>query len=100
MLFEGNNVVIAPEQLDARGAKAPPPALKTYEAPPVENAHRLHTDNFFACVRSRRQPNLHPLLGYQIMTAIALGVSAYRERRVKFFDPVARRVTEKAPARA
>ncbi len=85
MLFEGNNVVIAPEQLDARGT---PAAVKTYEAPPpADNPHRVHTDNFFACVRSRRQPNLHPLLGYQIMAAIALGVSAYRERRVMLFNP-------------
>jgi predicted dehydrogenase len=102
MLFENGKVVVIPEQLAAKrsGNAEPFGAAKTYDAPPVgPNAHRIHTDNFFDCVRSRKQPNLHAELGHQIMTAIRLGVDAYRERRVKFFDPQTRRVVDRAPAR-
>jgi predicted dehydrogenase len=98
LTYEGNNVVVYPEILEgprgrpARTAARPP---KVYEAPPVENAHRLHTDNFFQCMRTRKQPNLHAMLGYQIMVAIKLGVDSYREGKVKFFDPKTQRVTER-----
>lgn len=98
ILFEGNNVVVAPEQLERRRESGP--GLKTYDAPPAGNTHRLHTDNFFACVRSRKQPNLHAEMGYKIMVAIRLGVDSYRERRVKFFDPRTQRTVDRAPARA
>jgi hypothetical protein len=37
-------------------------------------------------VRSRREPNLPARLGYQAMTAIGMGVQAYRQNQVLFFD--------------
>jgi len=103
ILFEDNKVLVVPERLEARRAGAPIAdplnAVKTYDTPPVDNPHRLHTDNFFACVRSRKRPNLHPELGYQMMVAIRLGVDSYRERKVKFFDPRRQRVVDKASPR-
>lgn len=96
--YEGNNVVVYPEILEGprgRPARAADRAPKVYEAPPVSNAHRLHTDNFFECMRTRKQPNLNAMLGYQIMVAIKLGVDSYREGKVKFFDPKTQRVTDK-----
>ncbi|HXW04132.1 MAG TPA: Gfo/Idh/MocA family oxidoreductase [Vicinamibacterales bacterium] len=45
-----------------------------------------HMDNFLECVRSRQEPNLPPRLGYQAMAAIAMGVQAYRQHEVLFFD--------------
>ncbi len=105
LLYEGNRVVIVPEMLGAAG-RAPRAAdpLKSAKAYPAEadagtNPHRRHTDNFFACVRSRQQPNLHAQLGYQIMAAIALGVASYREGRVKFFDSKTERIVNKPPSR-
>lgn len=99
LTYEGNNVVVYPEILDnpRRGGSRTPPSRspKVYSAPPVENAHRLHTDNFFECMRTRKQPNLNAMLGYQIMVAIRLGVDSYREGKVKFFDPKSQRVTDK-----
>jgi hypothetical protein len=41
-----------------------------------------HTDEFFACMRTRKKPTLHADFGYQIMTAIRLGVDSYREGRL------------------
>ena len=46
-------------------------------------------------MRTRRQPNLNAMLGYQIMVAIKLGVDSYREGKVKFFDPKTQRVTDR-----
>jgi predicted dehydrogenase len=93
--FERNSVIVYPENLTR---EKEPPSPKSYPVPPF-NMNRAHTDNFFSSVRSRQQPVLGPQLGYQIMTAIKLGVDSYREGRVKFFDPVTQRVTGKVPPR-
>lgn len=60
---------------------------------------RLHHDNFFACMRSRKQPVLNEDLALEIMTAIKLGVDSYREGKTIAFDPVARQVLKTPPAR-
>src|SRR5207302_8935012 len=54
---------------------------------------------FFSCVRSRKQPNAPAELGYQIITAIKLGVYSYREGKTKLFDPKTQRVIEKGASR-
>ena len=66
---------------------------------PQRDARTPHTTNFFACVRSRKQPNAPAEIGHQIITAIKLGVYAYREGKTKLFDPATQRLVEKAPAR-
>ena len=57
---------------------------------------RAHSDDFFSCIRSRKRTVLNPELGYQIMTAIKLGVDSYRAGQIKNFDPRTRRVIGKA----
>ena len=49
-----------------------------------------HMENFFDCMRSRKQPNLNAEFGYKAMVAIGLGVDAYRESRQLAFDPAHR----------
>ncbi|MBK7931197.1 MAG: Gfo/Idh/MocA family oxidoreductase [Bryobacterales bacterium] len=68
---------------------------------PVEQGelNRAHTADFFSCMRSRKSPVLDAKLGYQIMTAIRLGIDSYRQKRTMFFDPAAQRVVEQSPAR-
>jgi hypothetical protein len=76
---------------------------KVFELPPQapqRDARTPHTTNFFSCVRSRKQPNAPAEIGYKIITAIKLGVYAYRESKTKLFDPTTQRVIEKAAARA
>jgi hypothetical protein len=46
-------------------------------------------------VRSRQEPNLPASLGYQAMAAIGMGVQAYRQNAVLFFDRRRERVTNK-----
>lgn len=75
---------------------------KVYELPPQgpqRDARTPHTTNFFSCVRSRKQPNAHAEIGFQIITAIKLGVYAYREGKTMLFDPATQRVIDKSPAR-
>ncbi len=56
-------------------------------------------DDWLDCMRSRKSPVYNVLRGYQVMTAIKLGVDSYREGRVMLFDPQTRRVIDKPPAR-
>jgi predicted dehydrogenase len=98
--LDSGKVVVTPEALtigsfDKKKAVQP----KIYEVPLAAESHRAHTDNFFACMRSRKAPNLNADLGYQIMAAIRLGVDAYRDRQAKLFDPKAAHPASKLPRR-
>jgi predicted dehydrogenase len=88
--LERGGVVVTPESLTVGSFdKKKDPQPKFYEVAPQADAHRAHTDNFFACMRSRKAPNLNAELGYQIMVAIRLGVDAFRSRQTLLFDPAA-----------
>ena len=69
-------------------------ALKIDVQPVARGAHP-HMDNFLECVRSRQEPNLPAKLGYQAMAAIGMGVQAYRQHEVLFFDRRREKVTNK-----
>jgi predicted dehydrogenase len=60
---------------------------------PFARGSHPHMDNFLDCVRSRQEPHLPARLGYQAMAAIAMGVQAYREHQVLFFDRRRERVS-------
>jgi len=54
-----------------------------------------HVDNFFDCMRSRKQPNCHADLGYKVSVTIDLSVRSYRSGKVYYFDPEREEVTDK-----
>ena len=62
---------------------------------PVPRGGHPHMDNVLACVRSRQEPNLPARLGYQAMAAIGMGVQAYRQSEVLFFDRRREKVTNR-----
>jgi predicted dehydrogenase len=62
---------------------------------PFARGSHPHMDNFLECVRSRQEPNLPARLGYQAMAAIGMGVQAYREHEVLFFDSRREKVSTK-----
>jgi predicted dehydrogenase len=105
LVIDRNQVLIYPEtypELARRSPQRPHPEPKAFDLPPQgpqRDARTPHTTNFFACVRSRKQPNAPAELGYQIITAIKLGVYAYREGKTKLFDPKTQKVIEKAAPR-
>ncbi|MCI0388774.1 MAG: Gfo/Idh/MocA family oxidoreductase [Acidobacteria bacterium] len=45
-----------------------------------------HMENFLEAVRSRQEPNFPADLGYKAMAAIRMGVDAYRQHEVLYFD--------------
>ena len=51
-------------------------------------------------MRSRETPVYNSLRGYQVMTAIKLGVDSYRYGKVMAFDPKTRRILPAAPPHA
>lgn len=60
---------------------------------------QAHMENFFECMRTRKQPVFDIELGYQVMTAIRLGVDSYRQGRIMAFDPQSQRVLDAPPPR-
>ena len=46
-----------------------------------------HTDNFFECIKSRKQPNCNAEIAYKVMTAIDLSVRSYKDGKMYYFDP-------------
>lgn len=77
MYFEGGNVIIRPEN-EYKGEIEE----QTIAPEPRED----HMTNFLSCMRSRKTPHCDAETGYRIMTAIDLGVRAYRENKVMIFD--------------
>ncbi len=105
--FRRGQVVLTPESvfLNPQERSAGTPPVKTFDVPPrkqyavdIGNC-RAHTENFFECMRSRKQPNLDAETGYMVMVAIRLGVDAYRQGAAKLFDPGTQKVIGKPPAR-
>ncbi len=64
---------------------------------PVESEDLV--DNWLNCMRSRETPVYDVLKGYQVMTAIKLGVDSYREGKVLAFDPATRKILRNPPPR-
>ena len=87
---------IVPDQeyRDEFAKKTGADVMKVDVQPPARGSHP-HMDNFLECVRSRQEPNLPAKLGYQAMAAIAMGVQAYRDHDVLFFDKRRERITNK-----
>ncbi len=51
-----------------------------------EDIRVVHLNDFFDCIRSRKQPVFDAELGYKVMAAIRLGVDAYRKGRMMRLD--------------
>jgi predicted dehydrogenase len=90
---------IVPDQ-EYRGEFAKKTGAETLkvDVQPAPRGSHPHMDNFLDCVRSRQEPNLPARLGYQAMAAIAMGVQAYRQHEVLFFDRRREKVSNKAIA--
>lgn len=58
-----------------------------------------HMENFLDSVRSRQEPNFPADLGYKAMAAIRMGVDAYRQNEVLFFDPRREKATSRPIAK-
>ncbi len=97
--FEAEHILVTPERqfrkkfADSTGQ----PELKIEVG--KQNIGEAHMDNFLASVRSREKPAFDAAFGYRVMTAIRLGVDAYRQNKMMAFDPKTEKVTRTAPRR-
>jgi predicted dehydrogenase len=85
--FWGSNVVF-----DSGSSRAPKPepvllAGKS-EVPPVKQDDNLkaHTDNWFACMRSRKTPNGSIETGFAHAIAVIMATRSYREGKKMYWD--------------
>ena len=46
-----------------------------------------HFKDFLDCVKSRQKPRSNEVIGYQIMTALHMGIHSYQKGKVMEFDP-------------
>jgi hypothetical protein len=58
-----------------------------------------HMENFLEAVRRREEPNFPADLGYKAMAAIRMGVDAYRQHEVLYFDPRREKVSARPVAK-
>ncbi len=86
IVFDGPKVklvreaIFDPNSVDGKG---------TVEEIPVgrRDMNSDHISDWLSCIRSRSTPRLGPDFGFEIMTAIKLGVDAYRQSEIKLWDP-------------
>lgn len=70
------------------------------EVKPSARGSHPHMENFLESVRSREEPNFPADLGYKAMAAIRMGVDAYRQHEVLYFDPRREKVSLRPIAKA
>jgi len=68
------------------------------DIPVAETPRDAHMRNFLDCVETREKPNLDAVTGYHAQVVITMGVQAYREGKVLFWDPKAEKVVYDEPA--
>jgi predicted dehydrogenase len=100
IVIEAAGVRVLPEpiyQQRSHSSRQTPGRLIPIEQPDLNEAH---TNDFFGCMRSRSKPILNAHFGWQIMTAIRLGVDSYRQGRQMILDPHSQRLLDHAGKRA
>jgi predicted dehydrogenase len=55
-----------------------------------------HVDSFLECVRTRKQPNCNPEIGFKTLVATDLSVRSYRNGKMYYFDSASEKVLEKS----
>jgi len=94
----GTNVVF-----DLHSGKVKPePVLLSglTEPPPVDQDDNLkaHTDNWLACMRSRKTPNGHVETGFAHAVAVIMATRSYREGRKIYWDRKHEEILDHAPS--
>ena len=96
IVFVNGAIEVRPEApFRAKFEKATGKKELRIEATPSGNleVRMAHMENFLASVRSRKQPVFDAHFGYQVMTAIKLGVDSYRRGEIMGFDASSEQVT-------
>jgi predicted dehydrogenase len=94
----GSNIVF-----DLHAGKARPEPLLLpgrTEVPPVKQDDNLkaHTDNWFACMRSRKTPNGSIETGFAHSIAVIMATRSYREGKKIYWDRTREDIVDRAPS--
>jgi predicted dehydrogenase len=79
---EGDNAALLPQRPRGAPAAAPPIGGGSYK-----DYTAAHMQNFFDCVRSRKEPVCPFDLGYRAATACQMAIASYRQQRRVRWDP-------------
>ncbi len=81
---QGDNVALLPQRRRAAqsSATAPPIGASSYK-----DYSTQHFQNFFDCVRSRKEPVCGFELGYRVAAACQMAIASYRQQRTVRWDP-------------
>lgn len=80
---EADNVTLAPQH--RRGE--PATAVPAIDATSYKDYTTQHFQNFFDCVRSRKEPVCPFDLGYRVSIACQMAIASYRQQRTVRWDP-------------
>jgi hypothetical protein len=89
---QADNVALLPQHGARRQAAAGAPPAVPAAAPPIGGGNykdftTAHLQNFFDCVRSRKEPVCPFDLGYRVATACQMAIASYRQQRTVRWDP-------------
>lgn len=99
IVVEPRRVVLTPEPMIARFNNKPLDAQTFDFVGATARMNRLHTDNFFSCMRTRQTPHLGPELAHQIMVSVGMGCESYRDGKMHLFDPATKKRVKNAEKR-
>ena len=94
IVMDGPNVVLVREAIFDPAAEGRGQGTVTRYPVGSRDIVNDHMSNWLECIRSRQTPRLGPDFGYEIMTAIKLGVESYRQGKVMCWDAKAGKVTD------
>lgn len=86
-------------ELAAGAVKREPVLLPGRTSPPPVNQSdnlKAHTDNWFACMRSRKAPNGNIDTGFAHAVAVVMATRSYREGKKLYWDRTAERIVERS----
>jgi predicted dehydrogenase len=89
---QADNVALLPQHRARRQAAVGAPPAAPATAPPIGGGNykdftTAHLQNFFDCVRSRKEPVCPFDLGYRVATACQMAIASYRQQRTVRWDP-------------
>jgi hypothetical protein len=90
VVFDSGQGKVKPEPVLLPGTKDPPPVKQ-------DDNLKAHTDNWLACMRSRKTPNGSIETGFAHSVAVIMATSSYRTGRKMYWDRTREEVLDHPP---
>ena len=93
VVFDLRSAAVKPEPVLLPGSTVVPPVKQ-------DDNLKAHTDNWFACMRSRKTPNGSIETGFAHSIAVIMATRSYREGRKMYWDRKGEDILDRAPSAA